>query len=24
VGRMYDDIKRRPLFLIAEDTSKPT
>jgi hypothetical protein len=24
VGRMYDDVKRRPLFLIAEDTSKPS
>jgi hypothetical protein len=23
VGRMYDDVKRRPLFLIAEDTRKP-
>lgn len=22
VGRMYDDIKRRPLFLIAEDTTE--
>lgn len=24
IGRMYDDVKRRPLFLIAEDTSKPS
>jgi dolichol-phosphate mannosyltransferase len=24
VGRLYDDIKRRPLFLIAEDTAEDT
>jgi dolichol-phosphate mannosyltransferase len=24
LGRMYDDIKRRPLFLIADDTRDPT
>jgi hypothetical protein len=22
VGRMYDDVKQRPLFLIADDTQK--
>ena len=23
LGRMYDDVKRRPLFLIAEETNGP-
>ena len=23
LGRMYDDVKRRPLFLIAEETKGP-